>query len=146
MATRRGRKPDRQRRRLAAELRAQGLSFGEIGLRLGITRQGAQHLTRTRSRAATRPDTAPCDSCGAAAPSGVGRCARCVVADADSPFAERLRVFRLTAGLSQTELAARAGMSGTLVSRYERGRRRPRAAKRATLAAVLGPDLLPPSA
>jgi transcriptional regulator with XRE-family HTH domain len=62
----------------------------------------------------------------------------------NSSFPERLRVLRLTAGLSQLELAARAGVSGTLVSRYERGRRRPRAAKRATLAAVLGPGLLPP--
>jgi ribosome-binding protein aMBF1 (putative translation factor) len=142
MATRRGRKPDRQRRRLAAELRAQGLSFGEIGLRLGITRQGAQRLTRTKTRAATRADTASCVSCGADAPSGAGRCARCVVADTDSSFPERLRVLRLTAGLSQVELAARAGVSVSAVHCYEHGRR-PRAGKRAALAAVLGPGLLP---
>jgi transcriptional regulator with XRE-family HTH domain len=139
MTTKRGRKPDPERRRRAAELRALGLSFAEVGRRLGVTRQGAQHLTR----AATRPEMAPCASCGADTPSGIGRCARCVVADPDSPLAERLRVLRLAAGLSQDELAARARVSRSTVFCYEHCRVRPRAGKVAALATVLGPGLLP---
>ncbi len=41
-----GRKPDTERRRLAAQLRLAGLTLQQIGARLGITRQGAHHLLR----------------------------------------------------------------------------------------------------
>jgi hypothetical protein len=42
-----GRKPDLNRRRLAAALHAQGLTFAEVGRRLGITRQAAMHLVQS---------------------------------------------------------------------------------------------------
>src|SRR5262249_45886291 len=45
-----GRHPDRERRRLATALRAQGLTFAEIGRRLGSTYQGARHLVETHKR------------------------------------------------------------------------------------------------
>ena len=45
-----GRAPDLARRRLAAALRAQGLTFTEIGRRLGITHQGARHLVEAHKR------------------------------------------------------------------------------------------------
>jgi hypothetical protein len=45
-----GRKPDLKRRRLAAALRVQGLTFVEIGRRLGITYQGARHLAEAHKR------------------------------------------------------------------------------------------------
>jgi hypothetical protein len=47
---RRGRPPDVERRRFAAALRAQGLTFAEIGRRLGITRQAAWHLVEGHKR------------------------------------------------------------------------------------------------
>jgi transcriptional regulator with XRE-family HTH domain len=138
--TKRGRKPDPERWRRAAELRAQGLSFAEVGRRLGVTTQGGQYLVRAAARLACGMR---CGACGAVAPHGSERCARCVVDDPDSSFAERLLVLRLAAGLTQGELAAHAGVSVALVHRYEQGHCRTRPGKVAALAAVLGPSLLP---
>jgi hypothetical protein len=50
----RGRLPDLERRRVAAALRAQGLTFAEIGRRLGITHQGAWHLVEAHKRGTRR--------------------------------------------------------------------------------------------
>jgi hypothetical protein len=50
----RGRPPDLERRRLAAALRARGLSLTEIGQQLGISRQGASYLVNPRDRATRR--------------------------------------------------------------------------------------------
>jgi hypothetical protein len=50
----RGRRPDLERRRWAAALRAQGLTFIEIGRRLGITHQGARHLVEAHQRGTRR--------------------------------------------------------------------------------------------
>jgi hypothetical protein len=49
---RRGRPVSHDRRKLAAELRRQGLTLAEIGRRLGITKQGAQYLLRAPERGA----------------------------------------------------------------------------------------------
>jgi hypothetical protein len=47
-----GRKPNLERRRLAAELRQQGLTLEEIGSRLGgISRQAVHQLLRNRNAA-----------------------------------------------------------------------------------------------
>jgi hypothetical protein len=43
-----------ERRRFAAALRAQGLTFEEIGRRLGITHQGARHLVEAHRRGTRR--------------------------------------------------------------------------------------------
>jgi transcriptional regulator with XRE-family HTH domain len=64
-----------------------------------------------------------------------------VAADPAAPFAERLRACRLAAGLTQAELAARAGVSASAIVNYERGSARPRPRRLAALARVLGPDL-----
>jgi transcriptional regulator with XRE-family HTH domain len=132
-----GRRPNLGRRRRAAELRAQGLTFAEVGRRLGITREGARQVVL----AAPPP---PCASCAAPVPGGRGggRCSDCVAADPAAPFAERLRALRLAAGLTQEELAARVGRTHATVSDYERGRRRPRPDLLAALARVLGPGVL----
>jgi hypothetical protein len=45
-----GRKPDLERRRLAAALRAKGLNFTAIGERLGIARQSAANLVKAHNR------------------------------------------------------------------------------------------------
>ena len=93
--------------------------------------------------AAGRPAPPRCASCAGPLPKrsrGV-RCPACVAADPSAPFAERLRALRLAAGLTQAELAARAGVSEAAVSAYECGRGRPRPRHLAALARVLGPAL-----
>src|SRR5688572_1976051 len=58
-----------------------------------------------------------------------------------SPFGDLLRRHRLTAGLSQSELARRAALSRRVLTYLERGVRRPHADTAARLAAAL--DLSP---
>jgi transcriptional regulator with XRE-family HTH domain len=131
-----GRKADPRRQRLAAALRARGLTFAEVGRRVGVSREAARQMVLA-------PAPPPCASCTAPLPRGSrgGRCPACVAADQAAPFAERLRALRLAAGLTQAELAARAGVSEAAVSAYECGRGRPRPRHLAALARVLGPAL-----
>jgi transcriptional regulator with XRE-family HTH domain len=67
-----------------------------------------------------------------------------VAADPAASFAERLRAQRVAAGLTQAELAARAGVSASALVTYERGRGRPRPSRLAALAGVLGLGLFGP--
>jgi transcriptional regulator with XRE-family HTH domain len=53
-------------------------------------------------------------------------------------FAARLKEFREAAGLSQHELARRAGVSQPVLSQYESGKRKPSLAHAAALAGALG--------
>jgi transcriptional regulator with XRE-family HTH domain len=139
----RGRPADLERRRRAAELRAQGLTLREVGWRLGITKQAADQLLRPLSGYAT----SSCISCGKPALNDrpAPRCVACRAADPAASFAERLRALRLAAGLTQAGLAARAGVSEATVSDYECGPRRPRPRRLAALARVLGPSLQDPA-
>jgi transcriptional regulator with XRE-family HTH domain len=64
-------------------------------------------------------------------------------------FAERLRALREAAGLSQRELAHKAGLSLTVVSKYELGAREPVWGSLLALAGALGAslgDFTPPPA
>jgi transcriptional regulator with XRE-family HTH domain len=139
----RGRPADLERRRLAAELRARGLSLAEVGRRLGVTKQAADQLLRPLSGYAT----SSCVSCGkpALGDRPAPRCVACRAADPAASFAERLRACRLAAGLTQARLAARAGVSEATVSDYECDPRRPRPRLLAALARVLGPGLQGPA-
>jgi DNA-binding XRE family transcriptional regulator len=124
--------PDRRR---AADLRAQGLTFAEVGRWLGVSREAVRKLVLAaagRSGPPVRVLRGP--------PRG-GRCPACVAADPAAPLAERLRALRQAAGLTQAVLAARVGVSEPAVSAYECGRARPRSAGLADLARVLGPAL-----
>jgi transcriptional regulator with XRE-family HTH domain len=135
-----GRRPDLGRRRRAAALRAQGLSLAQVGRRLGVTKQAAAQLLRPP------PAWSMCPSCGKALPADArgGRCPACVAADPGVPFPERLRAFRLAAGLTQAQLGARAQLCVASVCNYECGRGRPRPRLLAALARVLGPGLQAP--
>jgi transcriptional regulator with XRE-family HTH domain len=53
-------------------------------------------------------------------------------------FAARLRELREKAGLTQAQLAQRAGLHLSAVTRFEHGRREPSLASAAKLAAALG--------
>lgn len=55
-------------------------------------------------------------------------------------FARRLRIARRTVGLTQHELGARAGISGSQVYRLEAAEREPRLSTLVSLARALGKD------
>jgi lambda repressor-like predicted transcriptional regulator len=72
-----GRKPDLKRRRLAAALHAQGLTFAEIGRRLGITRQAAMHLVQSGTVPTPGASSAACLTCRRRVPYCRGCCRSC---------------------------------------------------------------------
>ncbi len=75
---------------------------------------------------------------------GNALCLNCLGAR-QAPFAERLRAYRLAAGLTQDELAQRSGLSATSVWQYEQGEAVPRAGTLARLVEILGSGLAPPA-
>jgi transcriptional regulator with XRE-family HTH domain len=140
----RGRKLSAERIRHMAELRQQGLTYAEIGRRLGVTRQAVQSaLQRTAERAV------PCGNCGGPIAfavvlpryAGKALCQACLARLPAAPFAQRLLALRLAADLTQTELARRSGVQRGLISNYEIRGDRPGSAALAKLAGVLGPGL-----
>jgi transcriptional regulator with XRE-family HTH domain len=56
-------------------------------------------------------------------------------------FAQRLRAYRLSAGLNQAALAWQSGVAETSIRQYEQGRAEPGPQELAGLARVLGPEL-----
>jgi transcriptional regulator with XRE-family HTH domain len=129
-----------KRRRQAALLRAEGFTLEEIGRRLGVTRQGAHVLLRGSP-------TVACPRCGEAIVSawGLGRkagtavCLACLAGRPGASLGQRLKSFRLAAGLLQRELARETGMGQQRVWSYERDRNRPRPDALARLAKALEP-------
>ncbi len=59
----------------------------------------------------------------------------------DRVASELIADMRRTSGLSQAELARRAGMQGSVLSAYEHGRRQPSVAALARIAAAAGAEL-----
>ena len=107
----RGRRPNLERRKQAAELRARGLPLVEIGRKLGCTRQAVQQLLRPPGASRALP-TLVCAACGAILGSAPGPRARasplCLPCLARRPRAtsgERLRAYRIARGLSRQSLA-----------------------------------------
>ena len=141
-----GRRPNLERRRRVAELRARGLTPGEISRRLGISTQAAQGAVR-RLEAPRRAE--PCARCGRpivsagalAGDRGAALCLPCLARTPDAPFAQRLKALRLAAGLARADLERRAGVARGAVTNYECYGRTPRRRNLAGLARVL-PGLL----
>src|SRR6516164_8735095 len=127
----RGPKPDRKRWNQIARLRAEGLGLAEIGRRLGVRRQTVHWTLRAIRKAQGR--SVPCAGCGAAVASagalpgdaGKALCLGCLARRPGAATWQRLKAFRLAAGLAQTELARHAGVAGQTIWRYEQGRSRP---------------------
>jgi DNA-binding XRE family transcriptional regulator len=147
-AVRRGRKPDEARRAEMARLRGGGLTYAEIGRRLGVTRQCVQRMLARAGKGRARPVS--CRACGGLIvghlpgnqPPPPALCPACLARRPAAPFAERLRTLRLARGLTRTELARRAEFRHDAIARYESGAAEPRPAPLARLVRVLGPGLM----
>ena len=143
-----GRLPDETRRREVMRLHAEGMTFADIGLRLGVTRQRVEQIFRAIERERSR--CLGCRECGGpASPPGIAPpdsvdvlCLDCLARCPDAPFAERLRSCRAAAGLRLIELARRSGMTTETLRGYEAGSRFPRWPQLAALLRVLGPNLV----
>jgi DNA-binding XRE family transcriptional regulator len=131
----------RERRAQAVRLRGQGLTFAQIGARLGITRQAAHALVAgPRAVGAVEACCAACRAPLAGARRTVGEvlCRACLAGRTEVPFGLRLRSLRLAAGLTQRELARQAGRPRSSIKDYEAGRCRPGRATRRRLTHALG--------
>src|SRR5690242_5830098 len=101
---RRGRPVNPQRRRQIAELRAKGLTYQQIGKRLGISYQSVQQTLQRIGNARLVPIR--CRECGAvithmrtvADNNGPVYCLECLPGDAT--FGQRLKAWRLAKGIS----------------------------------------------
>ncbi|HEV3258840.1 MAG TPA: helix-turn-helix domain-containing protein [Gemmataceae bacterium] len=144
----RGRPPDLARRRRIAELRDRGLTFQQIGARLGISYQAVQKTFKTLKHGT--PDTLRCHRCGMeitaesrlARQGGPVLCPGCLAVQPGATFAQRLRALRLAAGLTQAELGRTAGLGKLVVASYEQNRCTPNDRNLAKLVRVLGPGLV----
>src|SRR5262249_38600524 len=141
----RGRPPDLNRRSLIARLRAAGLTYRQIGQRLGVSRQCVQHALRYTDSARLVPIR--CRKCGKTiawmrpvhSKRGTVYCVDCLPATA--PFGQQLRAYRLAARFTQAELAKRIGVPQATVHCWERGWKKPGSSMLAKLVAVLGAGL-----
>lgn len=144
----RERPTSRQRRQKILRLRAKGLSLQTIADDLGVTRQFVQRtLTLTGS---TRVVPIRCQECDAL----ITRmrtvydnhipvwCLGCLARHPRAAFAQRLRAYRLAAGMTRRELAIKAGVSATSIVEYERGNKVPRLENLTKLTRVLGSGLV----
>src|SRR5947209_15765376 len=144
----RGPKPNLERRRQVAELRARWLTHKQVGERLGISHQRVQQLLAHPARG--RPAAGvPCAKCraqimpqgGAGGTRGAALCLDCLAADPQAAFAQRLRTLRIAAGMTLADLAERGGLTASTIKAYERGMRGPRPRSLAKLVRVLGNGL-----
>ena len=134
------------RRRKMAELRAKGLTFEEIGRRLGVSKQRVGQLLHSIG---TSDFTLRCRDCGAEIVSRLNRagrndpslCPACLTKTPGICVGERLKTHRLIAGLTQREVAAETGISPQAVALFEKGMCKPTPETLAQLVTVLGPGL-----
>jgi DNA-binding XRE family transcriptional regulator len=145
-----GRKPDLERRRRVLQAHTQGYTPREISRRLGISRQAVVASLKSAERAARR--SVRCCACGVeivsagVLPRDAGRtfCVPCLDSNPQATFGQRLRAFRLAAGLTRTELAHAVGIHPRSVQDYEEDVQLPRPGRQAALAEVLGQSLAKP--
>jgi transcriptional regulator with XRE-family HTH domain len=144
-----GRPPDLKRRRLIATMRAHGLSASAIGRALGVTYQAIQCTLRSIDNPKP-PRTAACEGCGRAiAFEGLlprdqegALCLPCLAERPKVPFGQRLKAFRLAAGMTKEELARRSGLDRNTIHDYETGQTEPIWPRLTRLIKVLGVGLV----
>jgi transcriptional regulator with XRE-family HTH domain len=127
------------------ELRARGLTFEEIGLKMGITRQGVSEVLSRMGRTAAPVRCQACKKVLAEARRAwwFGKkesllCLACLAKTPDPELATLLASFRVAAGLTQKTLAERAGMELMSISKYERGASVPQGPQLIRLLRALG--------
>jgi DNA-binding XRE family transcriptional regulator len=128
----RGPKPDEARRQAVAVLRAQGLSFAQIGARLGMSRECAWELFKRSGLSVCGPGI-QCCACGAeiasrtgaGQPNGRVRCLTCVATDPAATFGQRLKAHRVAAGLTLQRLSELTGINFHTLGDYEQERMMP---------------------
>jgi transcriptional regulator with XRE-family HTH domain len=143
----RGRPPDLDRRRLIARMRARGLTYRQIGERIGVSRQSVQQALRYSDSARLVP--VRCRECTKVitrmrtvhTKNGLVHCLGCLPADA--PFGQRLRAHRVAAKLSQAVLAAQIGVLPAMIHCWERSQTKPLSAHMRTLVTVFGRGICP---
>ena len=117
--------------------------MAKIGRRLGISKQAVDSSLKYVPNESAR--CVPCSCCGepiispGASPADVklALCLPCLEQAPNANFAQRLMALRLAAGLTQAELARRAGMTLATVCEYRRNKRKPQQHNLAKLARVL---------
>jgi transcriptional regulator with XRE-family HTH domain/DNA-binding CsgD family transcriptional regulator len=137
----------RRRRSRAVELSARGLGPAAIAARLGVSAKSVKRLLREHRRGLHPPAPPRCRACARAVgertiphPSnGPMLCLTCLARQQQASFGERLHAFRLAAGLTQRELAQRAGLHNQALCDLEAGRKMPQWLSAARLLRVLGP-------
>jgi transcriptional regulator with XRE-family HTH domain len=142
----RGRPANPQRRRRIAALRATGLTYEEIGKRLGISYQSVQQALQRAGNARLVPIR--CRECGAvitrmrtvANNNGPVYCLDCLPGAAT--FGQRLKARRLAKGISLMALSEQTGIVWTLLSKYERDVVEPKCRTLMKLIGVLGMELM----
>jgi transcriptional regulator with XRE-family HTH domain len=134
----------------AAELRAQGLTLKEIGDRLGVLPSAVSRWLRSPAGGNSAPLPVRCCVCESEIPeapttSRIDRtalCLRCLARRPQTPFGQRLKAFRLAAGLTEAELARRSGVPQTSLSTFELRDREPCWSTLVKLVRVLGVELM----
>ena len=151
MAEARGRAEADELRRRAAALRRRGLTLYGIAVRLGITERRAGGLLR-EAGIDPRACEVRCAGCRRVLARGHAGlrvnaptlCVVCLVRTPGASFGQRLRAYRLAAGLTQGQLAELAGLDAGTVWSYEQDETVPRGRRLARLVAILGPGLAGP--
>ena len=111
-----------ERRRQAAELRAEGLSIVEIAERLAVSPSAVNKMLGDHE-----PAPIKCRECGQIVgelrcrfrPKQGVLCLGCLTQRPDAPFGDRLRTFRVGAGLSIFVLARRTGIARYILDKLE---------------------------
>jgi DNA-binding XRE family transcriptional regulator len=128
------------------------LSLAAIGQQMdGITKQAVSLLLAAHGPVAVPPVVVRCAQCQGVITTGASLrrqcrpalCLDCLAPHPFAPFGTRLRAFRLAAGLTQAQLAARSGVSMRALYAYEgRGHGNPSWAVVVKLVRVLGHGLV----
>jgi transcriptional regulator with XRE-family HTH domain len=142
----RGRRPDAQRHHLIAQLRSQGLTYEQIGERLGVSHQSVQQTLQRTGNAKLVPIR--CRKCGTIITrlrtvkdnNGPVYCLNCLPSDAT--FGQRMKAQRLAKGLTLMALGEQTGIGWNLLSKYERDLVEPKCRSVVRLVRVLGVGVL----
>jgi transcriptional regulator with XRE-family HTH domain len=148
----RGMKPNHRRRQRILYLWRQGLTLTEIGKRFGCSRQNVAVLLKGANGGTAPPLQLRCPACGkvtevTAKQSKLRRpvyCLPCLATRPRRPFADRLRAFRLSHGLSRRALAQASGLCLRTIEETESGVVQPGWRVLGKLARVFGLVLLLP--